>query len=130
MTITADRRLQDFANADTLQWTNDTGAATVNNQLVFIAAGTNKGLVGLSVGAIANGAVGTIIIKGRVKLPAAAVVMLQGYPAQAATSSASCTVSGTASGLYAVGMVCDTIATSAGYVNVDLNSGPSAFYVW
>jgi hypothetical protein len=40
------------------------------------------------------------------------------------------TTAGTAVGLFAVGMVRDTVASSVGYVKVDLNYGPDAFYAW
>ena len=130
MSIIASRRVADSHEQDTIEWTNDTGSATVNNQLVFVAAGTNKGIVGLSSGAIANGAAGTLIIKQIVELPKAACAMSLGGVAQAATDSTSLTMGGTASGLYAVGQIREPLGTAASYVKVDLNYGPSAFYVW
>lgn len=130
MSMNAVRRVAANDMTDTIDWTNDTGSATVNNQMVFISGATNRGLVGICQGPIANGAVGVVLIKGEVELPLANVAMVQGRCAQASTSATSMTTAGTASGLFAVGMVRDTVASSVGYVKVDLNYGPDAFYTW
>lgn len=124
------RTVYEGAARDVETWDNGSGSAWVVNQLVFKAGETNHGMVGVCLEAIANGASGRVRIKGEVQLPAAAAVITQGYCVQAATDSTSCTVSGTDSGLYAVGRCLETIATSTGYVKVALNEGPSAFYVW
>ena len=118
------------AGRDVETWTNSTGTAWVANQLVFKACGTNRGQAGVCLEAIADGASGSVRIKAEVQLPAAAVVITQGYCVQSSTSATSCTVAGTASGLYAIGRCKETIATSAGYIKVALNEGPDAFYVW
>jgi len=129
-TLVASRRVVDLEGSDTIKYTNSTGSDIANNQIVLIAGDTGFGIVGIAAGAIANGATGIVIIKMKVEFPAAAAVMTQGQTAQYVPSAASITVGGTATGTYAVGMVCDTIATSTGYVTVDLNFGPQAFKVW
>lgn len=129
MSMNVSQRLFDVEASDTLEWANATGSDTANNQLVFIAGDSGYGIVGISVGIIKNGATGTIITKMKVQLPAASVAMTQGEQVYAATAGTSVSLT-TATGSYSVGMVTDTIASTAGYVNVDLNYGPTAFKVW
>ena len=124
------KRIGNAYQADTIQWTNNTGADTVRNQVVLISTGTNAGLVGICEDAIEDGATGTLVVKLKARMPKEACAMSQGYCAQIATDGTSLTMGGTASGLYGVGMICDDQLSSASYVDVDINFGNHAFYVW
>jgi predicted RecA/RadA family phage recombinase len=130
MSITCTQRIADIEMKDVIQWANNTGLGVVYNQLVFIPGDTGFGMVGIANTAIAIGATGPVTIEGVVQLPAAAVAINAGQTVQAASGGTACTAAGTTSGLYALGVCKDTIATSAGFVNVNLNFGPQAFKVW
>lgn len=129
-TLIAERRLAELEATDSILYTNASGSDIANNQLVLVSGDSGFGFVGVALGAIANGSSGALMIKGKVKLPADAVAMTQGKTAQYVPAAANITIGGTASGTYAVGLITDTIASTAGYVNVDLNFGPQAFKVW
>ena len=129
-TLVAERRLAELEATDSIPYTNSTGSDIANNQLVLIAGDTGFGFVGVALGPIANGASGVLMIKGKVKLPAAAVAMTHGKTAQYVPAAASVTIGGTATGTYAVGMITDSIASTDLYANIDLNFGPQAFKVW
>jgi|GEM_PF-2995436 hypothetical protein len=130
MSITCTQRLADLEMSDVVQYANTTGLAIVYNQLVFLPGDTGFGMVGIANTAIGVGETGPVTIRGVVQLKAAAVAMTAGQTVQAATGGTACTVAGTTAGLYALGVVRDTIGTGAGYVNVGLNFGPQAFKVW
>ena len=144
MSMKINRKVQELEATDVIPWYNDTGADVLFNQLVFIAVGTNKGKVGIAMGPEASSTSssvapstipsanwGRLMVKGFVELPQAAVAMPQGYCAQATTSATSLTVSGTASGLYAIGSIVKTTTSDASYCVVELNAGcRDAFYVW
>lgn len=130
-----ERRIADLEASDTLLATNDTGRTLYHNEIITIAAGTNKGMVGIvdsgSVGGtVAANAQYNLIHKGIFEVPAAAASFTLGCDVQYVPSAASVTTGATATGTYGMGKCVLTAASSAGYVKVDLNSGPTAFYVW
>jgi hypothetical protein len=130
MTMNASQRLADIEASDTINWYNGTGSDTANNQLVFIAGqNATEGMVGISVGIIKSTYYGPVITKMKVQLPQQAVAITQGYMVYAATAGTGVSIT-TASGSYSVGVCTDTTASTAGYVNVDLNVGPTCFKIW
>ena len=125
------RRIASIEASDVVQWTNSTGSDVVNNQLIPVIGATNQGIVYVALAAIANGSSGPVMKKGVVEVPAAAIAFTQGQVVQlASTSATSVTNASTAAGTVTVGQCIEAAASSAGYVKLDLNYGPSAFYSW
>ena len=145
MSITISKRIRDVEMNDIVLWYNNTGFDVANNQLVFVPGDTGYGFVGVAVGqqplaageaanVIQSTEWGTLIVKGRFEMPAAAAGFTQGQMAMALTSGSSVTAGGlslTASGYWGVGQVMKLSAvgnpTTASFVEVDLNVGPRAF---
>ena len=132
MAITTASFRRPLESTDTIQWYNDTGSAVVKNQLIPITVGSNQGMVAIAQQAIDSTATGTVAIKGVFKLPAAAIAFTAGQVVQFLTSASSVTSGGTTTGagLFAVGMATEQVATTGLYVDVDINTGAKAFYVW
>lgn len=133
--VVVSRRIADIEMSDVRLMTNDTGRTLYHNEVITVGTGTNKGYVGVvdagSVGGtVAASAQYSLIIKGIVSIVKAAVAFTQGCDVQYAASAAAATTGGTATGLYGVGMCVEAVASGDSFVKVDLNFGPTAFYVW
>ena len=128
--ITTAQLVRPLATTDTFIWTNNTGAAVVKNQLVAHSIGTNQAIALIAQENIAISGTGLVASKGVFLLAASAAAYTEGQVVQYATTAASVSYGGTASGTIAVGMCVEAAASAAGYIKCDLNVGPSAFYKW
>ena len=123
-------------DGDTIQYANNSATALAAGEVVNISIGTNQGLVGVALNAIAAASgdtthAGTLAYKGVFDLTNAGSKSFALGALVNWEPSSNYVTDATTTGIYNAGLcVRKSDATSDSFVTVDLNVGPKAFYVY
>jgi len=127
---------QNIENAVQFRWTNDTGASVNVGDIICIHTAAGKRMAAMvlnestGLGAIADGGIGQILIRGRVNVQkSTSTAFLQGrtvwWDNSASQADAVATCNNVAD--CVIGMCTAAAATAASHVEVDLNEGPDSY---
>jgi len=125
------RVVQAASTPATLRYTNNSGASMAVGEVISINAGSGKRIAAVVMGnAIANGSTGIVAIRGRFSVAkSTSQAFSQGdqvYFDASANKADDATTAATVSD-FVLGTAVAAAASSASWVTVDINEGPSAY---